>query len=68
MNIESEGTWKGCARGNNIKNTFPKSETKTKGALELIHSDVFGPIPSVSLNGYGYYVTFMDDYPRKKWI
>ena len=68
LNIDHEGTYKGCARGNNIKNPFLKSETKTKGMLELIHSDVCGPMPSTSLSGYEYYVTFIDDYSRKTWI
>ena len=68
LNIDHEGNCKGCARGKNIKNPFPKSETKTKGTLELIHSNVCRPIPSISLSGYEYYVTFIDDYSRKTWI
>ena len=68
MNIDQEGTCKGCARGKNIKNTFPKSETKNKVTLELIHSDVCGPIPSTYLSGYEYHVTFIDDYSRNTWI
>ena len=67
MKIDHEGNCKGCARGKNIKNPFPKSETKTKGTLELIHSDVCGLMPSISLSGHEYYVTFMDDYSRKTW-
>ena len=31
MKIKHEAICKGCAKGNNIKNPFPKSETKTKG-------------------------------------
>ena len=68
LKIEHEGTCKGCAKGKNIKNPFPKSETKSKGTLELIHSDVCGPMPSISLSGYEYYVTFIDSYSRKTWI
>ena len=68
LKIDYEGTCKGCARGKNIKNPFLKSEKKTKGTLELIHSNVCGPIPSILLSGYDYYVTFMDDYSRKTWI
>ena len=68
LNMDHEGTFKGCARGKNNKNPFPKRETKIKGALELIHFDVCGPIPSTSLSGYEYYVTFIDDYSRKTWI
>ena len=36
LKIEHEGTCKGCAQGKNIKNPFLKSETNTKGTLELI--------------------------------
>ena len=27
-----------------------------------------GPMPSVSLSGYKYYVTFIDNYSRNTWI
>jgi hypothetical protein len=59
---------KGCAHGKNIKNPFPKSESKVEGVLKLIHSDVYGPMPSTSLSGYVYYVSFIDDYSRKTWV
>ena len=68
LKIDHEGTCKGCAKGKNIKNPFSKSETNTKGTLDLIHSDVCGPMPSTSLSGYEYYVTFIDDYSRNTWI
>ena len=68
LKIDHECIYKGCAEGKNINNPFPKSETKTKGTLELIHSDVCGPIPSTYLSGYEYYVTFIDDYSRKTQI
>ena len=45
--------------------SIPKSETKTKGVLELIHLDVCGPMSSTSLSGFEYYITFIDDYSRK---
>jgi hypothetical protein len=36
--------------------------------LELVHSDVCGSIPSTSLSGYVYYVSFIDDYSRNTWV
>ena len=46
------------------KKTFPSSERKEKGILEIIHSDVWGPMPSRSLSGYVYYVSFINDFSR----
>ena len=62
LKIDHEGTCKGCERRKNIKNPFPKSETKTKGTWELIHSDVCGLMSSTSLSGFEYYITFIDDF------
>ena len=61
-----DGVCKGCAKGKNTKKTFPSSKSKAKGILEIIHSDVYGPINSLS--GYAYYVSFIDDFSRKTWI
>ena len=36
--------------------------------MELVHSDVCGTMPSTSLSGYVYYVTFIDDYSRETWV
>ena len=64
-----EGVCKGCAKGKNTKKTFPSSERKDKGILEIIHSDdVCGPMSSISLSGYVCYVSLIDDFSRKTWI
>ena len=36
--------------------------------LDLIHSDVVGPIPTTSSNGCRYFHTFIDDCSRLSWI
>jgi transposase InsO family protein len=66
--VDHEGVCKGCAQGKNIKNPFSKSDSKAEGVLKLIHSYVCGPMPSTSLSGYVYYVSFIDDYSRKTWV
>jgi hypothetical protein len=52
----------------NIKNPFPKRDSKAEGVLELIHSNMCGPMPSSSISRYVYYVSFIDDYSLKTWI
>ena len=47
---------------------FSTSQHKTKGLLDLIHTDVWGPSPVASIGGARYYVTFIDDFSRKVWI
>ena len=63
-----EGVCRGCAKGKNVKNPFPGSDSRAKGILDIIHSDVCGPMSTTSLSGYVYYVIFIDDYSRKCWI
>jgi transposase InsO family protein len=61
-----------CARdvhsSKHAKVAFPSSEHRSRGILDLIHSDVCGPMSSTSLTGNLYYVTFIDDSSRKTWI
>ena len=47
---------------------FASGATRAKGILELIHSDVFGPVLVPSLGKSVYYVSFIDDFLRNIWI
>jgi hypothetical protein len=47
---------------------FPSGATRENGMLELIHSDVFGPVLVPSLGKYMYYVSFIYDFSRNTWI
>ena len=62
------GVCKGCTQGKNVKKPFPSSESKAKGILDIIHSDVCGLMATTSLSGYSYYVSFIDDFSRQTWI
>lgn len=59
---------KGCLLGKHAKATFPHSETRSKGVLDLVHLDVCGPMLVDSITRFSYFVTFIDDYSRRKWI
>jgi hypothetical protein len=68
MQVNHDGMCKGCAQGKNVKNPFPSSDNKAKGILDIVHSDVCGPMSATSLSRYTYCVSFIDDYSRKTWI
>ena len=47
---------------------FSYGSTRVKDFLELVHIDVFGHVHVTSLDIYVYYVSFIDDFSRIKWI
>jgi hypothetical protein len=68
INTEHQDVFKGCALGKFTKASFPNSDTRSVGILDLVHTDVCGPMSRKSLSGREYYLTFIDDYSRKTWI
>ncbi|KAB2622242.1 hypothetical protein D8674_024424 [Pyrus ussuriensis x Pyrus communis] len=65
---DSETVCQSCALGKNHREPFPKeSMWRAKEPLELIHSDVCGPMQTSSLSGNRYFITFIDDYSRILW-
>ena len=57
-----------CQYGKQSKQSFKSTETKTKTALELIHTDFWGPTPILSTHGHRYYIFFVDDRTRYTWL
>ena len=57
-----------CLYGKQNRLKFPSGAIREKEILELIHSDVFGPVPIPSLGGSLYYVIFIDDFSRNTWL
>jgi hypothetical protein len=41
---------------------------REKTPLELVHTDLCGPMQIKSLGGSYYFLTFIDDYNRKTWV
>ncbi|KAF4146992.1 putative integrase catalytic domain-containing protein [Phytophthora infestans] len=55
----------GCSCGKMTVNPFSRqsgSTVKTQGLLDIVHSDVMGPMKPLSKGGARYVVTFVDDY------
>ena len=54
-----------CIKGKLSRLPFPRhEEIYTTQPLQIIHSDVCGPLEYESIAGSKYYVTFIDDYTR----
>ena len=57
-----------CMAGKQRRLSFKKHPPSRKlDFLELVHSDVCGPLKVKSFSGALYFVTFIDDYSRKLW-
>jgi len=57
-----------CILGKHSKQSFHDSHSRAHRKLELIHSDLCGPMPIPSANGNKYIMTFIDDYTRICWV
>jgi hypothetical protein len=57
-----------CHINKSHKLPFSISSIKTSSPLELIFSDVWGPSPITSINGYKYYLVFVDHFTRYTWL
>jgi len=62
-----DGVCPGCANRKKTREPFPSSKNKADDILQLIHSDLCGPMPVHSF-GDLYYSIFIDDFLRKTWI
>ncbi|KAK2452968.1 putative mitochondrial protein [Trifolium repens] len=66
---ETEENCVNCLTGKQSRDSIPKqAKWRASTKLELVHSDICGPINPQSNGGNRYFITFTDDYSRKTWI
>lgn len=53
-----------CLIGKMTRQPFPTSTSRSTRVLELVHTDVCGPMKNKTVSGYRYFVTFTDDFSR----
>nr|KYP67758.1 Retrovirus-related Pol polyprotein from transposon TNT 1-94 [Cajanus cajan] len=58
----------GCQYGKAHELPYEESKYKAKAPLELVHSDVFGPVKQLSISKNKYMITIIDDYSRYVWV
>jgi hypothetical protein len=57
-----------CVLGKQTKKSFPTSKRESQGPMDVIHTDVCGPIQTKTPGGRRYFVSFTDDYSRSAFI
>ncbi|KAG8497073.1 hypothetical protein CXB51_008352 [Gossypium anomalum] len=57
-----------CVFGKQKRVRFTRGTHNTKGTLEYIHSDLWGPSRVPSRGGANYMLTIIDDFSRKVWV
>jgi transposase InsO family protein len=58
-----------CIEGKQARKPFPNDgATRATKVLEIVHSDVCGPMKTTSMGGARYFLTFIDDFSRKVWV
>ena len=59
---------KHCIFGNQCRQKIKACSLFSKGVLDYMHSDLWGPSPTISYGGETYYVLYIDDFSRKVWV
>lgn len=57
-----------CLQGKQTRLSLKQSTTKSSKLLELVHSDICGPMETSSLGGAKYFMTLIDDYSKKVFV
>ena len=68
FDYESFATCESCIMGKLPKSPFLGIGEQAKGLLELIHSDVCGPMHVQARSASFYFITFTDNFSRFGWV
>ena len=68
FDFESYETCEDCLLGKMTKTPFTGFPERASDLLELIHTDVCGPMSSTARGGFQYFITFTDDLSRYGYV
>ena len=60
--------YESCLEGKMTKRSFNAKGNRAKDLLELVHSDVCGPMSVQARGGYEYFITFTNDHSRFGYV
>ena len=68
LEVEAFPVCESCLEGKMTKRPFSAKGYRAKEQLELVHSDLCGPMTVQARGGFEYFITFIDDYSRYGYI
>jgi hypothetical protein len=68
INNKASSPCTACPQAKGHQLPFPVSISTICQPLDLVYSDVWGPSPTLSMNGNRYYVSFIDAFSRYTWV
>ena len=68
FDFESYETCEACLLGKMTKTPFSGFPERASDLLELVHSDVCGPMSTTARGGFQYFITFTDDFSRYGYV
>jgi hypothetical protein len=64
-----DGVCASCVPGKHHRDSFDKCASwHASGPLQLVHSDLCGPLSSPSFSRCKYFLTFIDEFSRRTWV
>ncbi|RVW64514.1 Retrovirus-related Pol polyprotein from transposon TNT 1-94 [Vitis vinifera] len=57
-----------CLKGKMTSKTRNEKIDRCGSTLDLIHTDICGPLTPTALGGYKYFITFIDDFSRSGYV
>lgn len=57
-----------CEYAKHYKTSYLISMNKSVSIFYIVHTDVWGPVSTVSVFGFNYFVTFVDDFSHVTWV
>lgn len=57
-----------CHKAKQTREPFSLSNHKTSSLGDLIHLDVWGPYKVLTVEGFRYFLTVVDDFTRSVWV
>jgi len=68
FDFESYETCESCLLGKMTKASFIGFPERASDLLELVHTDVCGPMSTTARGGFQYFITFTDDFSRYEYV